>query len=124
MWIATGMPDGRLAVIIKLHHVIADGLAALQLLASLVNDALPLSEQATTPPPWRQLVHDNLRTRLGGLRRMHPSRLVNAFRGTRKMLSESWNAPRTSLNAQVGPNRSLAVLRLDLAEDGFAARQR
>ena len=116
LWIVTGMPDGRLAVIVKLHHVTADGLAALQLLASLVNDDASIPEQATAPPPWRELVYDNLRTRLCELRRVRPWRLVKAFRGTRKVLSESWNAPRTSLNAQVGPNRSLAVLRLDLAE--------
>ena len=117
VWFVTGLPHGRLAIVIKLHHVMADGLAALQLLASLVSEdaAPPPAEMAA--PTWRELVYDNLRARLGGLRQVNTMRLVAAaVRGTYLLLSESRNAPRTSLNAPVGPNRRLAVLRLDLAE--------
>jgi WS/DGAT/MGAT family acyltransferase len=116
MWCVTGLPHGRLAVVIKLHHVMADGLAALQLLASIVSKD-PAPPPQITAPSWAELVHDNLRTKMGALRQLNIVRLVaTTGRGTYLMLSESRNAPRTSLNAPIGPNRRLALLRLDLAE--------
>src|SRR4051794_28801350 len=44
LWMLPGLADGRVAMLIKLHHVVADGLAALALLASwfdFVPDAAP-----------------------------------------------------------------------------------
>ncbi len=35
MWFLTGLSNGRVVLVVKLHHVIADGLAAVELIGSL-----------------------------------------------------------------------------------------
>ena len=35
VWFVTGLPDGRVAVVVKVHHVLADGLAAIHLITSM-----------------------------------------------------------------------------------------
>ena len=115
LWVVTGLAHGRLAIVLKLHHVMADGLAALNLLASLASEAGTPFERIPTPS-WRDLVHDNLRAKLGALRQVSAVRVAAAIGGFYRMLRASRGAPRTSLNAPIGPNRRLAVLRFELAE--------
>jgi diacylglycerol O-acyltransferase / wax synthase len=121
IWFITGLPDGRIAVLIALHHSIADGLAAIQLLTALLDQTATMSPPwtATAPPPWRQLVHDNVRVRLAALRRLarprHPYRPLASLRANWRVLARAWRAPRTSLTGPVGLRRQLAVIRLDLA---------
>jgi diacylglycerol O-acyltransferase len=45
LWIADGLPDGRLGVVGKAHHCLVDGLAAVELMALLL-DATPEPEPA------------------------------------------------------------------------------
>lgn len=120
IWLVTGMSSGKLAIVVKLHHVIGDGLAALQLMTALSDAAEAHPEPATrpeseTPPPWRDLVADNLRSKSGLARRLHPRRIAGSAGGIWRMVNQSWNAPRTTLNKPVGPRRKLALLRMDLA---------
>lgn len=51
MWLLTGLADGRVGLLVRLHHVIADGLAALALMGSMFEPAtLPAPGPATAEP--------------------------------------------------------------------------
>jgi WS/DGAT/MGAT family acyltransferase len=125
MWFVTGLPAGRIAVVVALHHAVADGLAAVRLLSVLLEEphagrrpaeAAPLALSAR-PPGWSELVRDNVRQRLRSLLRpRNPRRFAGQVLAGWRVVARSWHAPRTSLNPPVGPRRRLAVLRLDLAE--------
>jgi diacylglycerol O-acyltransferase / wax synthase len=118
MWFVTGLPDGRVGVVVALHHAVADGLAAVGLLSSLL--AEPADGRPAEPVPlpgWSELVRDNVRQRLRApVRPRDPRRFAGQLLAGLRVVARSWRAPRTSLNPPVGPHRRLAVLRLDLAE--------
>ncbi|WP_375772525.1 wax ester/triacylglycerol synthase family O-acyltransferase [Archangium gephyra] len=139
LWFLTGLASGRIAVVVKLHHAIADGHAALRIFGALFDlepDAADPEEVpwSPRPPPGRwQLLVDNLATKWAGLRRAvrrwaHPSALFRSAASTGRALlqaaRDSQAAPRTSLNALVGSSRRLAVLRMGLAEARDAAHAR
>jgi len=69
LWVLSGLSDGRLAMLIRLHHVVADGLAALVLLGSWFDfDAGPTAQAAhreAVPAPSRQELLDDNRRRIG-----------------------------------------------------------
>jgi WS/DGAT/MGAT family acyltransferase len=125
MWVITGLTGGRVALLVKLHHVIADGTAAIGLVGTLLDvpiEAGPATTRTWRPvpaPAWRELAADNARARLAAVRplarRLGARGLTAALRGHRRVLAEGRGAPRTSLNVPVGAGRRLAVLRLDLA---------
>lgn len=111
----TGLSDGRTAMVVVLHHVLADGVGGLALLGRLV-DLEPDADEVLFPRPRPRigrLVRDAMWTRLRGI-----SRMVEAGR----LLRESMGAggglhPPTvaqcSLNQRTGPRRRLAVVRTD-----------
>jgi diacylglycerol O-acyltransferase len=132
LWLLPGLPDGRVGAFLKLHHVLADGSAAVAAFGQL----LDLTADAPTPvaPPWtptpiptaNELLRDNLRRRRQELGRgwsglSHPGRTLRRARRAlpawREVLTEH-PAPRTSLNRPVGTDRRLAVIRgrLDLTK--------
>ncbi|MCK6211418.1 DUF1298 domain-containing protein [Georgenia sp. EYE_87] len=49
MWLLTGLGEGRVALLVRLHHVIADGVASLALLSSLLDPA-PVASAAPPDP--------------------------------------------------------------------------
>lgn len=124
--------DGRpAAVLVVLHHVLADGLAGVQLVAALTGPdpagivadherasrALP-----SVPPPWPALARDAWATRLRGLRRV-PS----AVRRVRPALHElgfgrGTVAPRSVLNRPTGATRRHAAI--DLPEQSLRSAAR
>jgi diacylglycerol O-acyltransferase / wax synthase len=128
MWFLTGLPNNQIGLFVKLHHAIADGMAAMTTVAAFLNpvpDAPTASAHPwtpTRPPSARALLADNL------LR--HAERLAGAFsvlarpRGTLRRLRGAWPAtrellaeapaPKTSLDRMVGPDRNLALIRSDL----------
>jgi diacylglycerol O-acyltransferase len=129
LWFMTGLSDGRVGVLLKLHHAVADGNAAVGVLGSLFDsepDAADGGADPWTPKPipggW-SLLADNLsgviRTviRRAGLL-AHPMRIVGAARVfamvTRRMVGQK-GAPRTSLNQIVRAGRRVGFLGLDLA---------
>jgi len=65
----TGLAQGRVGLVLKLHHALADGLAAVQIAGALL-DATP-DPGSVAPPPWQPrpppsgwaLVADSLRGR-------------------------------------------------------------
>jgi diacylglycerol O-acyltransferase len=66
----TGLADGRAAVVVVLHHVLADGLGGLNVLAALVDPGLkPAGVPFPRPrPALPVLARDALLTRLRGIR--------------------------------------------------------
>jgi WS/DGAT/MGAT family acyltransferase len=136
LWLLTGLPERQLAAVLKLHHVIADGTAALAVFGALLDDGPNAPRPAA--PPWhptpmptpRQLLGDNLRRRRRELRRawsglIHLGRTVRQARvalpAWREVLTDK-PAPKTSLNRPVGTHRDLAVVRSHLDAAKRAAR--
>lgn len=129
MWLLTGLTGNRVALLIRLHHAAADGLAAQSLLAALfdpdgqtsVAEAVP-EEIQPRPSDW-QLFTGNARDHGRALARglttlAHPAHLA-AFltTGAQQMMSlaRTGRAPAVSLNEPVGPRRRLILVRSDLA---------
>ncbi len=130
MWFMPGMPDGRVAMFVKLHHSIADGMAAMATVAAFLDadpgaPILPASPWTPTPPPSeRELFIDNVQRHLravggAGSRLARPGTTLRharqAWPAIRELLAEE-PATRTSLDRMVGPDRSLAVIRTTLDE--------
>jgi WS/DGAT/MGAT family acyltransferase len=132
LWLLPGMPERQVGALLRLHHTIADGAAALAAFGAL----LDLTAEAPTPvaPPWtptpipttRELLGDNLHRRRQELGRgwtglTHPRRTLRraqaAWPAWQEVLTDR-PAPPTSLNHPVGADRRLTILRgrLDLTK--------
>jgi diacylglycerol O-acyltransferase / wax synthase len=130
MWFLPGLPDGRVAMFVKLHHSIADGMAAMTTIAAFLDadpDApiTPASPWTPAPPPSdRELLTDNAQRHLraaghAGSMLVRPGSTLRharqAWPAIRELLAEE-PATRTSLDRMVGPGRRLAVIRSSLDE--------
>jgi diacylglycerol O-acyltransferase / wax synthase len=73
MWFLTGLPAGRIGWFVRLHHVVADGIAGVAELGALLDTAprsITTQAQPWTPRPWpsaRDLLLDNLQCRIAKL---------------------------------------------------------
>jgi diacylglycerol O-acyltransferase / wax synthase len=131
LWLVTGLVGGRVGLVLKLHHSLADGLAAVQLAGVLLDGTA--DAPSPTPPPWQPrptpsgsaLLADNLAGRGATLaavlaRLRHPSRLAAEARvlaGAGRMAAGGRRHQRRSLlRRPVGGRRRLAVARAQLAE--------
>lgn len=127
LWILTGLADSRLAILLKLHHAIADGLGAVAIasvLLDLAPDAPdpPLLPWTPAPPPSRlALLADNLVSKasvLGGALRLlrHPHRLAALASDLRRTIAMSSQAPATSFNRPIpdGSSSQVRVLHMKL----------
>jgi WS/DGAT/MGAT family acyltransferase len=120
LWSATvvsSLSGGRAALIVTLHHVLADGIGGLAVLAHLV-DGAPTTSDTLFPRPSpgrRALFRDAAGARIRALGHVPASarRLRSALAG----LTTGGVAvpPRSSLSRPIGAHRSLAVGRADLA---------
>ena len=131
LWSATfvtGLADGAVALVLVLHHALADGIGGLSVLASLIDLASPgprMHPGFPRPrPAWSSLAADSLRGKLRALRHGARSlqllrRSVGAGGGLRPP-----RAAACSLNQPTGPRRSLVVVRADLNALREAAHQR
>ena len=129
----TGLEGGRVAVVERLHHSMADGIAAAELAMIL----LDLSPEASTPElqPWRpRLPASSLRVVTRDLRRLieipvelslwlgrgalHPvQRTRDVFRfvqSSTALAPAHLVAPPSSLNRPNGPRREVHLVRMDL----------
>lgn len=129
MWLLTGLTGNRIALLIRLHHAVADGMAAQALLAALfdmdgrtsVADEVPDDIQPR-PSDW-QLFTGNTRDQGRALARFltalaRPAHLavpVAKAAGQVMSLARAGGAPAVSLNQPVGPHRRLILFRSDLA---------
>ena len=128
IWFLTEGLDGRVSMLVRFHHVLADGLAALMLLGVLF-DAAP---EASVPegPMWEprpvpsrsELLRDGMRRRVaalrGGLGRIeHPQQALARGRTLLRQAAQfarEGRAPRTSFNRPVGKRHRLVLVRGDL----------
>ena len=127
LWLITGLAQGRVGLVLKLHHALADGLAAVQIAGALLLDAT-----SPQPPPWRPrpappgwaLVADNLQGRAAALaaalaRLRHPGTLqaqARVLAGAWRMVRDGRRLPRRSpLRRPLGGRRRLVLARARLA---------
>jgi diacylglycerol O-acyltransferase / wax synthase len=130
IWLLTGAPTGHISMLIRFHHVLADGIAALLLLGTLFDSAPEAPE--SEGPPWTarpiptrsELLGDALRRAITGIRRgvhkiEHPRRTLaparTLFRQARQLAREG-RAPRTSFNRPVGRRHRVLLVRADLEQ--------
>ncbi len=111
IWLLTGLPDGRLGILLKLHHTVADGLAALDLTAALTDptaapDPAPRQPLCPTPPGPAGREPDPRDARRPGGRSL--------LRTVRGFLGRGGDGG-SALNAVVGNGRRIGRLSLDLA---------
>jgi diacylglycerol O-acyltransferase / wax synthase len=110
----TGLDDGRDAVVVVLHHVLADGIGGLAVLGALVDGVEPTAETSfPRPAPTRSA----LRRDVGQRAIRAPGRLLGTLPGlaaARHELGRPTLAPASSLNRPTGSQRRYAVVRAPL----------
>jgi diacylglycerol O-acyltransferase / wax synthase len=115
-WV-TGLEHGGGALILVMHHAMADGLGGLAVLAAL-SDEFPLAAAPATQPAPRRLALavDAGRTRAAACRHAVGS-LRNGLTGLRELRTggRPKRAERTSLNQPTGPRRRLTTVTVPLA---------
>ncbi len=121
LWSATfvtGLARARVALVVVFHHVLADGIGGLAVLANLV-DGTPTPSLTAFPVPMpshRQLALHTLRTRCANI--AHPAAGLRALRHAVTELhpASTVRVPRTSLNGPTGRQRRVTVARTDLGK--------
>jgi diacylglycerol O-acyltransferase len=125
MWLLPGLPDGGIGLFVRMHHAIADGVAAVATVGAFLD--LDSDAPASSAPPWtptpmptaRELFAENLRRHVDQLGHMRTTlaRSVTAVRHTlagwpamRELFAQQ-PTPATSLNHIVGPGRRIALIR-------------
>lgn len=128
MWFLTGLPDQRVGLFVRIHHSIADGMAAMATIATFLDHA---ADAPVMPPaPWmpnagpstRELLTDNLRHYIHSM--LRALSVIFRPRASIRRLREAWPALRellyekpanaTSLNRMVGPARQVRLIRSNL----------
>ena len=132
LWFIDGLADGRVALVEKIHHALADGLASVEL-ATVLLDVEPHPPSGQRPPSsWRPhagpreatlLAHDLLRTwsrpvtsgRSALLSLRHPvrstRRLTELVEAMGTLATARTLAPRSSINVPVSQGRRVALVR-------------
>lgn len=128
MWLLTGLSDQRVGLYVRIHHSIADGMAAMATVAALLDTAPGVSP--APPLPWtperrpsnRELAIDNLRQHLRSMTRAVSAifrpraalrRARDAWPAMQELLTEQ-PATETSLNRMVGSGRQVRLIRASL----------
>jgi diacylglycerol O-acyltransferase len=129
---AEGMADDRFALIGKVHHTLADGVASANLLARLMDLAGPAQDErddypTCEPPTATELLreagrdHVQLVAALPGLMRNAARGIARVRRRARERddnltMAKMFKTPPTFLNHVVSPVRTFATASLSLAE--------
>jgi WS/DGAT/MGAT family acyltransferase len=132
VWVLDGMADGRVAMLIQMHHAMVDGLAGVAVVVAVLFDVAPDAPPPEPPPPWRlqpapawpvAVLSDLGRLAVLPLQAgaaaldaaFHP---INTWRkgvAVADSLGSVFNsrllAPRSSLNVPIGPDRRYTVVR-------------
>jgi diacylglycerol O-acyltransferase / wax synthase len=135
IWLLTGAPAGHVSMLIRFHHVLADGIAALLLLGTLFDsapgDSAPEAPEQEGPawtarpiPTRSQLLRDALRRAITGISRSmhkieHPRRTLTPARTLFRQalqLAREGRAPRTSFNRPVGSQHRVLLVRAGLEQ--------
>ncbi len=119
------LADGGVAVVVVLHHVLADGLGGLNVLAALVDPGLPPAHVRfpRASPTRARLARDAMQTRFQGLRQV-----TGSWRSLRRAMFAGGGFHPTralpcSLVQRTGPRRRMAVVRVDRAALRAAAHR-
>ncbi|GAA3813791.1 wax ester/triacylglycerol synthase domain-containing protein [Cellulomonas soli] len=111
--VVDGLAGGGVAVVLVLHHVLADGLGGLAVLSRLVDDS-------SEPVPAGGVVGAPGAPRGSGA----PRPVVLPADASAVRVRRRVGAPRTSLNVPTGPRRVTVVVEADLATTKAAGRTR
>ena len=132
IYFVEGMAQDRFAAVLKLHHALADGMAAANLIARALDPKFGQRDEhelyVTTPPPTKgELLRAAGRDHLHQLTNL--PRLVRETaegvsrmrrrakeRGEQPELAPSFHAPKTFLNHPVSPGRGFATATLPLED--------
>ena len=132
MWVLEGLADGSIAVMTKMHHATVDGVSGANLVSELcslepgaepIAAALPKPDPAPRPSDARIVLDGALRLarRPVKLARLLPGTVgvlpnwIDRARSGRAMPAP-FTAPRTSFNATITGHRSVAFVRMNLAD--------
>lgn len=140
-----GLADGRTAVVVKIHHALADGLRAIELGLDLFDDVGGAAETAVLRvlpglPPSNEGTSGGLAAGLVGLlhplsRLLDPRTAANGFTRQAELAGETASiaaavaktllspAPPSSLNVPVGPTRRLVMHQVDLDDVHLVRKQ-
>jgi diacylglycerol O-acyltransferase / wax synthase len=124
MWFLPGLTGGRIGVLLKVHHVVADGVGGMALLGALLDrdvtgEPAPAGRPPASPPSTSALLRDQLRRLRGSASALaHPVALVGGVNRAWLAMREFdavRRVPPTSLDRVVGPGRRIRVVdgRLD-----------
>lgn len=116
--VVTGLKDGSMALLLVLHHVLADGIGGLAALASLVDGAPPAPARTfpASAPTSTALRIDANRRRIQTLASLpRTAQLVRAA-AAELQLGTHRRPSVCSLNRPIGPRRRLAVTSVPLTE--------
>jgi diacylglycerol O-acyltransferase len=132
-----GLDENRFAVVVKMHHSLADGVASANILSRLMGLSEPAEPivfgRAALMPTTIQLLWHAGRDHLRQLRDL-PQLIIDVIRGTARVRRQSkkrghcpdtatmFNAPPTFLNHRVTQTRTFATASLPLAEVKQAAK--
>jgi len=136
IWLLPGFDAGRVGMFVRMHHVVADGVAGIASLATLLRS--PSEDDVRAEPGWipapepsrRDLLSDSLRRHAhaigGGISTIrHPRaglRTVADVRRATRQLVGGEPGPVSSLAGLVGPHRRLALVRTSLGQVQAVAR--
>jgi diacylglycerol O-acyltransferase / wax synthase len=133
LWYVEGLADGRIALILKIHHAVADGTASLRLLETLfsTDPQTPLPQPRPTalpnerrPAPWIWWPRV-LRHQMAALARFpgiiaRTAAVTGVIRRRRKAgkpsYAEAFTAPPMSFNEPFSAGRRFAYRRCDVSE--------
>jgi diacylglycerol O-acyltransferase len=142
LYVLEGLDDGRIGILVKIHHALADGVAAAQLLANVMSPDSEVTEPAEgprwasepVPDSWR-LVLDALFDAVAALFRL-PSLIRATVRNVPRARRASreagvrlprpiFDAPNVSFSRALTPHRSFATtsLPLQVAKEVASANQ-
>lgn len=109
----TGLPGGRIGMVLAMHHVMADGATAVRLIDALLDagDVPGKAWRPRKPPAWHALFLDNVREKVSSLKRID----LGALASWRLMAGGLWHASPSSLNHPVGAHRRLAAFTWELS---------
>src|SRR5215207_5032511 len=125
IWFIMGWSNDRIGMFVRLHHVVADGIAGLFELSTLLDTApssASVPAQRWAPGPWPSagaLLLDSLQRHIAKLSSVlsgitRPAAILRRARAAmpaiRELLAEK-PGPQTSLNRVIGQDRTLALVR-------------
>ena len=128
MWLLTGLAGGGSGLLIRLHHAVADGLAAVAMMETLFgpDPGGPTPDVSTwrrqPGPSTRELVADSLHRRISAaaavlVQMRHPWAIIARLRllaWSARTLAQARQAPRVSINVPVSGHHRLMLVRADL----------